>query len=1002
MCVDEITTAMNKRLCFIAHVSVRLIYCTSLIISFSFYAHSQEMAIRLYTAKDGLPSTYVTSTYQDKLGYLWVGTTEGLSRFDGKYFANYGLSDGLPATRTGGGFMDSRLRYWAITARGVVEFKGNSFINYPLSDSQNIHWVFGIFETGQHEILSLTNVGVYKFNLNKWWKIKLYPGYENHACKGMIETKEGIYINYGDLVVLKKPDGIYKIIGSLKTNGYHYLNMLTSGEEIFISTIAGIYKLINQQLVQLPGKLGKLKSVYAFFCDSKKRCWIGNERMGIGLLVPGDTDHFVSVYRRPENILIQDISEDKQGNIWVASGSGLIRISEKGFKILKMPGIGGKKILRNVLQPPTGPLLINTGSLTIQRLENGVFKKKELHYKSNSFLPNNELIIDNYAFDDKDRYWYYLRGFVLAMQHGNSIYVQTSQLAHLGDQVFDVLFDKYRKKILVAIISQKFPGQFNDTGYSLLNVINDIDVKGTMVRLHQCANGDLLFATDRGFVYSIDKQNRCKLQFHEFNTDGVISWFCNDPSGDVWIIYTGRGLRRYSWQNDSLVFKEQITKANGLRSDNVTAVCFDNRNNLWVCSNSDVAIFSHPDTGSNNISYQMTVFFESADLQTEGGVDSRLVKDKNGNIWFFSDRYLMCFYPGKINYTTPVSNIEIEKIELNFRQTDWSNYADSLRGIFQLPIHLQLSHENNTLGIYFKGISSSGTNGIKYSYVLEGLQNQWSDPSFNDFVSFVKLPPGKYSFKVKAQLLNTNWSQPIVFSFIINKAFWQTWWFYSLLAIIVVTGIYILFRYRLRQKIDLHEMRNHISQDLHDEIGASISGINLLSQIAAEKLQNNKPDEASEYLFKVKNYTQDVIEKLSDMVWVFNPQNDSFEKLLQRLKSFTISIAVSKNIKMHYVTDKETEMINLTIQQRKVIYLISKEAINNIFKYAACSNIYYSLHTIGSKCRLRIQDDGLGFTLTESKKGNGLKNMQARATEIGAIFNIHTQPGSGTIVTLEF
>ena len=95
-------------------------------------------------------------------------------------------------------------------------------------------------------------------------------------------------------------------------------------------------------------------------------------------------------------------------------------------------------------------------------------------------------------------------------------------------------------------------------------------------------------------------------------------------------------------------------------------------------------------------------------------------------------------------------------------------------------------------------------------------------------------------------------------------------------------------------------MRNRISQDLHDEIGASISGINLLSQMAAEKLQHNKPKEASEYLFKVKNYTQDVIEKLSDMVWVFNPQNDSIEKLLLTIKIFCNFIAASKNINIAF------------------------------------------------------------------------------------------------------
>jgi signal transduction histidine kinase len=124
--------------------------------------------------------------------------------------------------------------------------------------------------------------------------------------------------------------------------------------------------------------------------------------------------------------------------------------------------------------------------------------------------------------------------------------------------------------------------------------------------------------------------------------------------------------------------------------------------------------------------------------------------------------------------------------------------------------------------------------------------------------------------------------------------------------------------------------------------------------------------------------------------------------LLQRLKFFAISIALSKNIKMHFENDKESEIINLTIRQRKAIYLVSKEAINNAFKYAGCNNIYYTLHARGSKWKLVIQDDGQGFITAENKNGNGLKNMQARADEIKANFKIQSQNGIGTIITLEF
>ncbi|MGZ8510314.1 MAG: ATP-binding protein [Chitinophagaceae bacterium] len=994
---------MKRLLHFMIFVSVRLIYCGIFVISFCHHIGAQEMGIRLYTTKDGLPSAFVIGTYQDKLGYLWVSTIEGSCRFDGKSFTYDGLSDALPDTRSIVVFTDSHLRHWAVTPSGYVEYKGNGIIiSYPNTDSLRIRWCFRIIETNEGKIWSLTSAGVYQLDSDKWIKIKFYPGYDDHACRNIIETKDGLYINYGDLLVLRRPDDTYKVIGAFKTPGYYYNDLSVSAGQIYISTLDGIYEIINEQLVKLPGPLGRLKGLYSYYRDSKKRFWVESFPMGLHLVPNGDTTNFISVYKAATGSVINHISGDNQGNIWVTTGNGLLKIYERGFRIFDLPSIIGNAGLRNVLQPPTGPLLINDGSLTQKTFENGVFTKKKLHYKGSTSLPNNELIIDNYAFDDKGRYWYYIRGFALAMQDGNKIYEQTSQLAHLGDEVFDVQFDKYRNKILVAVRTQKFPCQFNDTSFSLLPVANTIEIKGNIMRLHQSANGNILFATDQGAIFSIDKQNICKLQLNEFGRQGRIRLFFNDPSGDVWIIYNGRGLRRYTWQKDSLIFKEQLTKANKLASDYVTSLCFDNENNIWACTNSIVAVFSKKNNTSNSQAYQVVSFFNAEDLQTEGGIDARLTKDNNGNIWYFFNKYLVCFYPHKIKYNRPVPTIAIESIELNLRQTNWAEYADSLSGIFQLPYRLTLAHDNNTIGIYFKGISSSGTDDIKYSYKLEGLADLWSVPSSNDFVSFVKIPPGKYVFNVKAQLPNTNWSEPAVFSFEIKKAFWQTWWFYVLVGIASSAGIYLLFRYRLKQKIELLEMRNRISHDLHDELGSSVSGINLLSQMAVEKLHNNKPDEASEYLFKVKNYTQDVIEKLSDMVWIFNPQNDSIEKLLQRLKSFTVLIALSKNIKIHFVTDKENEITNLTIRHRKAIYFISKEAINNSFKYAECSNIYYTLNANGSKWRLQIQDDGKGFILTGNNNGNGLKNMQARADEIGANFKIQSQPGSGTIVILEF
>ena len=184
--------------------------------------------------------------------------------------------------------------------------------------------------------------------------------------------------------------------------------------------------------------------------------------MGLHLIPNGDTTNLVPVYNAATGPRIIHINEDNQGNIWVTTGNGLIKIYERGIKIFDLPSLTGKNFLFNVFQPPNGPLLINDGSLTLKAFENGAFNNKKLYYKGSSPLPNNELIIDNYAFDNKGRYWYYIRGFALAMQDGNNVYEQSKQLAHLGDEAFDVLWDMYRKKIIVAVRTQKFPCQFND------------------------------------------------------------------------------------------------------------------------------------------------------------------------------------------------------------------------------------------------------------------------------------------------------------------------------------------------------------------------------------------------------------------------------------------------------------------------------------------------------------------------------------------------------------
>ncbi|HMJ46970.1 MAG TPA: hypothetical protein VK498_06545, partial [Ferruginibacter sp.] len=292
-------------------------------------ANCQDMSIRVYTIRDGLPGQYVYGANEDSLGYLWIYTYAGLSRFNGTTFTNYGISDGLPDSRVGPGLIDSSNRFWITTYRGIAEFKGNRFI----SNSPALQGIspYLLFKTNDRRLLAMTRNGMYEYKKTAWKKGSVYPGYEDHHCRRLIETAEGLYFNYGDLVVLAKKNGEYQVIAPAKDKGYYYNDLLKWGDQLYISTLDGIFRIINNQMVRMPGPLGQLKGVYSFFIDSKKRFWIAQPRIGIQL-AQNDSSELKTVYKGPAAFLPAGIYEDKHGIIWAGSGNGLIRISERGIK----------------------------------------------------------------------------------------------------------------------------------------------------------------------------------------------------------------------------------------------------------------------------------------------------------------------------------------------------------------------------------------------------------------------------------------------------------------------------------------------------------------------------------------------------------------------------------------------------------------------------------------------------------------------------------------------
>ncbi|RZM27806.1 MAG: tetratricopeptide repeat-containing sensor histidine kinase [Pedobacter sp.] len=224
--------------------------------------------------------------------------------------------------------------------------------------------------------------------------------------------------------------------------------------------------------------------------------------------------------------------------------------------------------------------------------------------------------------------------------------------------------------------------------------------------------------------------------------------------------------------------------------------------------------------------------------------------------------------------------------------------------------------------------------------------------------------------------------------------------FYFIVALILLlSAAFGAYYYYNRQRVKVMELRNKISQDLHDEVGATLSGINLYAHMARTQCEEQDQSGASRSLNIINTNAKDMIKKLSDIVWAVSPSNDSLEELMQRLEAYAVEAGFPKGIRVSVIHDEQLFKVKLSMEFRKNIYLLSVEAVNNAIKHSNCSILTINTMLLGRRLHLCITDDGMGLSTEKASKGNGLDIMKRRASEIKADLKI-TSDNSGTVVKL--
>jgi len=506
---------------------------------------------------------------------------------------------------------------------------------------------------------------------------------------------------------------------------------------------------------------------------------------------------------------------------------------------------------------------------------------------------------------------------------------------------------------------------------------------------------------------------------HGIPANGHITDFHFDGEGRLWMATSVHGLYRVDNPlSDTPTFSRVDSTSTPLGS-NLRTITEDKFGRLYLGSARGVDRYC-PDTG------HVKRFTVSEGLAADFVVDS--MRDKNDDLWFVTNDGISKLTPLE-DEDPPPPQIFIGGLRI----------SDRLESVSELGAATfdpgELSHTDNNFQIEWFGLDLRAGEFLRYQYKLEGADQDWSQPTDQVTVNYANLRPASYRFLVRA--INTEGAvsaTPASISFQIVPPIWQRWWFVTLAVIGIGVLVYGFYRYRtarlleinaaleearrseerLRRSreerlVELERVRSRIATDLHDDIGASLTQIAILSEVAQAKNGNGNGTSVAP-LAKITAVSNELVGTMSDIVWSINPSKDHLSDLVQRMRRFASDVLAPKDVVVRFDMPEDGSAIVVDSNIRREVFLVFKEAVNNAAKHSNATRVEVRLAINERLIELEVRDNGSGFDMTppsfedtytsEGYSGNGIPSMQKRASEMGGSIELESSAGSGTLVRL--
>ena len=1001
----------------------------------------------VWTSDDGLPDSSVTAISQTPDGYLWVGTYNGLARFDGMRFVTFDPANtpALAHARVRGLFVDKQGTLWINTYEGslttmrhgvfTLEHRNThlSEAEWTLVSSTDSQVIFltsrgGIYRKlltgpGDWEDLTPSSRGLGAFSCedgtgavwhvdsdSELWRLAggrfervpdtdglagqtincLVTDYQGRLWAG---TDQGIAVWNGTEFQMATPANAETPVSvtSLFVMPNDHLWAVANGQlreardRRWAPDSALMKDIPAGDLRQLKGQIGRQGDI-----------WFYN--YGRGLLhvsADGQSQQLTATQGFPKERL-NCLFEDREGNCWAGlEAGGLIRVRERPFRTVD-PGENAKSVCED-----------GNGVLWIGTLGGGLGRWQAGQY-TNLALPDGATIESVYSVcaDAGGRLW--------ASGRDEDLFVAThGEFKRVSPAVHGV------KAILTDAAGRVWVGTRTGIFWADHKSGDEFHFFSGVPKRYVRAfseddKGTVWAGTGNGDLYRLNSNTATLFRPADNQESGAIWSLLAEPDGTVWVGTFRGGLLRFRDGKFTRYGKKE-----GLPDNVISQILDDGKGDLWLGSHH--GIFRVAKSALNDFargeitSVPATVFGRSdglSSLECSGGYQPAAWRGQDGRLWFTTVKGAVSVKPEEIRPNLLPPSVVIEEIVIDGISLDAN--ADAREGAVPGGIVYDRDKESveappgrHQFEFRYTGLSLVSSDRVRFRYRLEGADSSWVEAGTRRSVQYNLLPADDYRFTVKACNSDGIWNETgCTLRLKILPHFYETLWFRVLAGLVAAGLVAGAARFaatrRMRRKMEhlarqqaVERERARIAKDIHDDLGTSLTLISVLGELA-------KQEKGVERIEKMAGTAREAVKSLDEIVWAVNPRNDTLAHLIDYMGQFAANYLRAAGVRCLLDVPEEAPAREVSANARHNVFLVVKEALQNIVKHAHATEVWLRINATSQGLRIVIEDNGGGFVQApEDALADGLRNMRQRMNELGGQCQIQSRVGAGTQIIVK-